>query len=211
MTCGKRSQTAVGRINGEPGRLETWRELDALIQDQFWRAAHFRVAEDDINYRRFFNINDLAGLRMELPDLFDHAHRRIFELCAEGCWMASGSIISTGCSTQRPISCVCATHAPRPFYLVVEKILARARGVARGLAGRGHDRLRLHQPGAWRAGRPGRRDALYASLLWLSPASTTISTRSCATCKLRIMVNEMASELNVLGRDAGACCAAEPA
>ena len=60
-------EAAVDRINGEPGRLATWRELDALIQDQYWRAAHFRVAADDINYRRFFNINELAGLRMELP------------------------------------------------------------------------------------------------------------------------------------------------
>ena len=56
-------QVAVERINGEPGRLETWRQLDALIEDQNWRAAHFRVAADDINYRRFFDINELAGLR----------------------------------------------------------------------------------------------------------------------------------------------------
>src|SRR5260370_3622746 len=64
---------AVNRLNGEPGRLATWRELDALIQDQHWRAAHFRVAADDINYRRFFNINQLAGLRIGLPELFEHA------------------------------------------------------------------------------------------------------------------------------------------
>ena len=75
---------AVNRINGEPGRLETWRELDALIEDQYWHAAHFRVAADDINYRRFFNINELAGLRMELPELFDHAHRLVFELLRDG-------------------------------------------------------------------------------------------------------------------------------
>jgi len=42
-------QAAVGRINGRPGRLATWRELDTLIKDQHWRAAHFRVAADDIN------------------------------------------------------------------------------------------------------------------------------------------------------------------
>ena len=77
-------QAAVNRINGEPGRLDTWRRLDALIQDQHWRAAHFRVAADDINYRRFFNINGLAGLRMELPELFEHAHGLVFELLREG-------------------------------------------------------------------------------------------------------------------------------
>ena len=73
-------QAAVDRINGQPGHLATCRRLDALIQDQYWRAAHFRVAADDINYRRFFNINELAGLRMELPELFDQAHRLAFKL-----------------------------------------------------------------------------------------------------------------------------------
>ncbi|MFC7544734.1 hypothetical protein ACFQU2_42550 [Siccirubricoccus deserti] len=75
---------AVRRLNGQPGKFETWRALDALIQDQHWRAAHFRVAADDINYRRFFNINELAGLRMELPELFDHAHRFVFSLLEDG-------------------------------------------------------------------------------------------------------------------------------
>src|ERR1700758_4499631 len=56
-----------------------WRELDALIGAQFWRVAFHRVAEDEINYRRFFNINDLAGLRMELTPVFEHAHARVFQ------------------------------------------------------------------------------------------------------------------------------------
>ncbi|MGC1297857.1 MAG: alpha-amylase family glycosyl hydrolase, partial [Alloacidobacterium sp.] len=47
-----------------------WRELDRLINEQFWRVAFHRVAEDEINYRRFFNINDLAGLRMEVGPVF---------------------------------------------------------------------------------------------------------------------------------------------
>jgi len=44
----------------------------------------FRVAGDDINYRRFFNINDLAGLRIELPDVFEHAHQLVFQLLRAG-------------------------------------------------------------------------------------------------------------------------------
>src|SRR5207237_1284682 len=58
-------QAAVERINGEPGRIETWRGLDALIQDQHWRAAHFRVVADDINYRPFLNINQLTSLLVD--------------------------------------------------------------------------------------------------------------------------------------------------
>ena len=53
---------------------------DGLIGEQFWRVAFHRVAEDEINYRRFFNINDLAGLRMEIDPVFAHAHARVFRM-----------------------------------------------------------------------------------------------------------------------------------
>ncbi len=61
-TCGPPSRRSVP-FQGRPGEPSSWTHLDSLIRDQHWRLAHFRVAADDINYRRFFNINDLAGLR----------------------------------------------------------------------------------------------------------------------------------------------------
>ena len=70
---------AVERVN-RPDEDGVRRALDEVIQKQYWRAAHFRVAGDDINYRRFFNINDLAGLRIELPDVFEHVHSLVLEL-----------------------------------------------------------------------------------------------------------------------------------
>ena len=73
-------EAARRSFNGTPGVEESWNELNALIQDQHWRVAHFRVAGDDINYRRFFDINELAGLRMELPEVFEHAHALVFQL-----------------------------------------------------------------------------------------------------------------------------------
>jgi (1->4)-alpha-D-glucan 1-alpha-D-glucosylmutase len=75
---------AIGILNGEVGALTTWNALDQLIQDQYWRPAHFRVAADDINYRRFFNINDLAGIRMETPEVFDQTHGLAFRLIESG-------------------------------------------------------------------------------------------------------------------------------
>ena len=75
---------AVARLNGTEGDFATWKDLHTLIQDQYWRLAHFRVAADDINYRRFFNINDLVGMRMEMPDVFDHTHRLLFRLLEDG-------------------------------------------------------------------------------------------------------------------------------
>lgn len=77
-------ESAVAGFSGKVGEADTWQPLDALIRQQHWRAAHFRVASDDINYRRFFNINDLAGLRMELPAVFDHAHGLVFRLMQDG-------------------------------------------------------------------------------------------------------------------------------
>ena len=98
-----------------------------LIQDQYWRAAHFRVAADDINYRRFFNINELAGLRMELPELFDQAHRLAFKLLRDG--VLDGLRIDhiDGLLDPRGYLLLLRLReqAPRSFYVIVEKILAR--------------------------------------------------------------------------------------
>jgi (1->4)-alpha-D-glucan 1-alpha-D-glucosylmutase len=115
---------AVTRLNGEPGQLESWRGLDALIKDQYWRAAHFLVAADDINYRRFFNINELAGLRMELPELFDHAHGLIFDLLLDGTLDGLRIDHVDGLLDPKGYLVRLRERAPRPFYLVVEKILA---------------------------------------------------------------------------------------
>ena len=64
-------QQALKRFECRADQSDSWKQLHSLIADQRWRLAHFRVAADDINYRRFFNINDLAGLRIELPEVFD--------------------------------------------------------------------------------------------------------------------------------------------
>ncbi|MFZ3237083.1 MAG: malto-oligosyltrehalose synthase [Stellaceae bacterium] len=194
-------EAAVGHLNGEPGRLETWRRLEALIEDQHWRAAHFRVAADDINYRRFFNINELAGLRMELPELFDHAHRLAFELLRDG--VLDGLRIDhvDGLLDPKGYLVRLREKAPRPFYLVVEKILAR------------HEALREDWPVE---GTTGYEFANLVLGLLVDSAGEEGLTRACVEfagergafdaivrdCKIRIMLNEMASELNVLARDA---------
>ncbi len=49
-----------------------------------YRLSFWRVAADDINYRRFFDINDLAGLRMENETVFQQTHRLILKLLAKG-------------------------------------------------------------------------------------------------------------------------------
>jgi (1->4)-alpha-D-glucan 1-alpha-D-glucosylmutase len=58
--------------------------LHALLERQSYRLAHWRVASDAINYRRFFDINALAALRMEAPEVFNTAHRLLLELVRTG-------------------------------------------------------------------------------------------------------------------------------
>lgn len=194
-------EEAVARLNGEPGDLDSWRDLHGLIQDQHWRAAHFRVAADDINYRRFFNINELAGLRMELPELFDHAHELVFELLRDGTLDGLRIDHVDGLLDPKGYLVRLRERAPRPFYLVVEKILA------------GHETLRDDWPVE---GTTGYEFVNLVLGVLIDPAGEAPLTALYASfadadggfgdivraCKIRIMTDEMASELNVLARDA---------
>jgi len=58
--------------------------LHALLERQHYRLAWWRTASDEINWRRFFDITSLAGLRAELPQVFDATHALIFRLYASG-------------------------------------------------------------------------------------------------------------------------------
>ena len=80
----KAIEKALTIINGTPGDPRSFDALDALLSDQAYRLAFWRVAAEEINYRRFFDINDLAAIRMELPEVFDETHRLLFDLVATG-------------------------------------------------------------------------------------------------------------------------------
>ncbi|UPG96169.1 malto-oligosyltrehalose synthase [Luteibacter aegosomatissinici] len=110
--------------------------LHELIEKQHYRLAFWKLASDMVNYRRFFDINELAGLRIERTAVFEDTHRTIFRLYAEGlidgvrCDHVDGLADPRRycrqlrhrlerLRTQRPVG------APRDAaYLVVEKILA---------------------------------------------------------------------------------------
>lgn len=71
-------------FNGEKGNPASFDLLDDLLRRQVYRLSHWRVATEEINYRRFFDINALAAIRMENPRVFAEAHRLIFRLVREG-------------------------------------------------------------------------------------------------------------------------------
>jgi (1->4)-alpha-D-glucan 1-alpha-D-glucosylmutase len=110
----------VKRVNNEPGRSM----LGALIAQQHWRPASASTASDDINYRRFFIVADLAALRVERDDVFDHVHDLPFQLIAEG--LVDGLRIDhiDGLYDPKAYCLKLRMASPRPIYLVVEKILA---------------------------------------------------------------------------------------
>lgn len=75
---------ALDTFNGTPDDPSSYDLLDDLLSAQSYRLAFWRVASEEINYRRFFDINDLAAIRTELPRVFDDTHRLIFALLGQG-------------------------------------------------------------------------------------------------------------------------------
>ncbi|OGW41423.1 MAG: malto-oligosyltrehalose synthase, partial [Nitrospirae bacterium RBG_13_39_12] len=74
----------IGIFNGIKGRPESFDLFDKLLSEQVYRLSYWRVATEEINYRRFFDINELASIRMEDPDVFRETHRLIFRLIRDG-------------------------------------------------------------------------------------------------------------------------------
>ncbi|WP_191487012.1 malto-oligosyltrehalose synthase [Pseudomonas sp. FEN] len=63
---------------------EGLQRLHWLLERQHYRLASWRTAADDINWRRFFDVNELGGLRVERPAVFEATHQKIFQLIEEG-------------------------------------------------------------------------------------------------------------------------------
>ncbi|MFO0878967.1 MAG: malto-oligosyltrehalose synthase [Gemmataceae bacterium] len=76
--------SALEHFNGKVGNPTSFDPLDELIASQPYRPAYWRVAMDEINYRRFFDINDLAAIRTELPEVFEATHEIPLRLLVEG-------------------------------------------------------------------------------------------------------------------------------
>ncbi len=71
-------------VNGHAGEGASFDRLDALLERQSYRLAFWRVAAEEINYRRFFDITELAAVRMEDPAVFGDTHSLLMRLVGEG-------------------------------------------------------------------------------------------------------------------------------
>jgi (1->4)-alpha-D-glucan 1-alpha-D-glucosylmutase len=121
-------------LNGDKDSPRSFDLLDALVSNQAYRLAYWRVAGEEINYRRFFDINQLAAIRMEQPAVFQEAQQKIFDLVSSGAVTGlridhvDGLYDPQGYLAQWQTWAAQQFHATpdshgRVLYLLVEKIL----------------------------------------------------------------------------------------
>lgn len=194
-------KTALEQFRGKPCNIATWDRLNSLIHQQHWRPTHFRVAADDINYRRFFNISELAAIRMELPEVFEHTHQLVLRLLNDGDLQGLRIDHIDGLCDPKSYLARLRGRLNRPFFLVVEKILGR------------HEGLREDWPVD---GTTGYEFCAQVTALLVDPKAENILTNFyweftgeiepfaeiVRESKIRILENELRSELETLSRDA---------
>ena len=111
-------ETALAQINGRPGNARSFDALDELLNAQSYRLAFWRVAAEEINYRRFFDVNDLAAIRMELPEVFEATHQLLVDL------VGAGAV--TGLRIDHPDG----LYLPQEYFEKLQRRCAEALGIA---------------------------------------------------------------------------------
>ncbi|HET6149008.1 MAG TPA: malto-oligosyltrehalose synthase [Polyangia bacterium] len=112
-------------LNGHKGEPRSFDALEALLADQAYRLCFWGVAAEEINYRRFFDINDLAAIRIEEPAVLELVHGKAFQLLRQG--KITGLRIDHVDGLYDPTLYLDDLRRVKdlpPFYLVVEKILS---------------------------------------------------------------------------------------
>ncbi len=77
-------EQTVADMNGRRGEPHSFDQLEALLAHQAYRLSYWRVATDEINYRRFFDVNHLAAIRVEEPEVFEAVHGVVLRLLGAG-------------------------------------------------------------------------------------------------------------------------------
>ncbi|MFH1808155.1 MAG: malto-oligosyltrehalose synthase, partial [Pseudomonadota bacterium] len=109
-------------FNGEAGEHAPGELLDRLLGEQYFRLSYWKVGTEELNYRRFFSINDLISLRLEEREVFDVTHRLILDLVREG--TVQGLRIDHVDGLYDPTTYLERLREACPeAYIVVEKIL----------------------------------------------------------------------------------------
>jgi (1->4)-alpha-D-glucan 1-alpha-D-glucosylmutase len=112
------------QANGEPGTRASFDVLHDLLEHQAYRLAYWRTAADEINYRRFFDINELVALKMEVPAVFEATHALLWRLVSDG--YVTGIRVDHPDGLLDPLSYFKRLQqlTGQPLYVVAEKILS---------------------------------------------------------------------------------------
>lgn len=120
-------ERCIQDFNGKAGKASSFDLLHELLELQAYRLSYWRTAMHEINYRRFFDINELAGLRVEDDSVFDATHRKAFELLrskrADGLRLDHIDGLYDPAMYLQRMRRELAEEAPGA-YIVVEKILS---------------------------------------------------------------------------------------
>ena len=159
---------SLADLNGTRGDPHSFDRLERVLADQAYRLSFWHVAADEINYRRFFDVNELAAIRVEDPVVFEAVHELTLRLISQG--LVTGLRIDhadglfdpqrylrtlqercaaaqAGLERERSAAPGSgATEDSRPFYISCGKDPDRPGTAASGLAGPRHHRLRVRQP-----------------------------------------------------------------
>jgi (1->4)-alpha-D-glucan 1-alpha-D-glucosylmutase len=194
----------IRRFNGTPEDPRSFDLLDELLAEQAYRVAFWRVAGEEINYRRFFDINELAAIRMEDPDVFADTHRLVFRLVGAG--RVTGFRVDHPDGLYAPAEyfrrlqheCARPVHGvDGPFFIVAEKILSPGESLPQSwpIAGTtGYEFLNLLNGIFVDRSQARAMEHLYARLIKERPPFGEVVYE----CKRLVMQTAMASELNML-------------
>ncbi len=124
-------ESILSQLNGDPRDLASFSQLEQILADQNYWLAYWQDVNEGINYRRFFAISDLVGMRVEDPIVFEAMHEQVFRLIGKGA--VSGVRIDHIDGLRDPagylsklgerIASTVSSDGGRP-YVIVEKILA---------------------------------------------------------------------------------------
>ncbi len=141
---------SLRELNGTKGISESFDRMERLLADQAYRLCFWRVAADEINYRRFFDINELAAIRVEEPQVFHAVHELILRLIEQGfvtglridhvdglfdpaqylgdlqaaCLEARKRLAMADATVAENLPSYRIADSGKPFYIFVEKILS---------------------------------------------------------------------------------------
>jgi (1->4)-alpha-D-glucan 1-alpha-D-glucosylmutase len=126
--------------NGQPGDARSFDLLEQILSAQAYRLCYWRVAADEINYRRFFDVNGLAAIRVEEPPVFEAVHAKLLEQAAmgrihgfridhpDGLYEPERyfNVLQDACrqALRKAGAAGPALEERRPFYVIAEKIVS---------------------------------------------------------------------------------------